>query len=44
MQENNFLKFMSLSPVLLFGMLIFTAILLIVFNYIFPDLLFHPLA
>ncbi|MDY6899571.1 MAG: Photosystem I reaction center subunit IX [Cyanobacteriota bacterium] len=43
MQQSNVLKFLSLAPVLLFAMLIFTAVLLIVFNYIFPDLLFHPL-
>ncbi|MGB3636060.1 MAG: Photosystem I reaction center subunit IX [Rivularia sp. (in: cyanobacteria)] len=43
MQQNDLLKYLSLAPVLLFGWLIFTAILLITFNYIFPDLLFHPL-
>ncbi|MEO1372738.1 MAG: Photosystem I reaction center subunit IX [Cyanobacteria bacterium J06635_10] len=43
MQQNNFLTYLSLAPVLLFAMLIFTAVLLIVFNNIFPDLLFHPL-
>ncbi|MEM1394648.1 MAG: Photosystem I reaction center subunit IX [Cyanobacteria bacterium P01_D01_bin.116] len=43
MEQTNFLKYLSLAPVLLFAILIFTAILLIVFNYIFPDLLFHPL-
>jgi len=43
MQQSNVLKFLSLAPVLLFAMLTFTAVLLIVFNYIFPDLLFHPL-
>ena len=43
MQQSSFLKYLSLAPVLLFAILIFTAVLLIGFNYIFPDLLFHPL-
>ncbi|WP_081403013.1 Photosystem I reaction center subunit IX [Scytonema hofmannii] len=41
--QNNFLGYLSLAPVLLFANLIFTAVVLIVFNYFFPDLLFHPL-
>ena len=41
--QEGFSKFISLAPVLLFAQLIFTAVLLIVFNYIFPDFLFHPL-
>ncbi|MBU6186476.1 MAG: Photosystem I reaction center subunit IX [Synechococcales bacterium] len=36
-------KFLSLSPVILFLWLAQTSVWLIVFNYIFPDLLFHPL-
>jgi len=43
-QPNNYLlRYLSLSPVLLFALLSFTAVLLIVFNYLYPDLLFHPL-
>jgi len=42
-QQNYFVKYLSLAPVLLFVNLSLTAILLIVFNYVFPDLLFHPL-
>lgn len=40
---NYLLRYLSLSPVLLFALLSFTAVLLIVFNYLYPDLLFHPL-
>jgi photosystem I subunit 9 len=36
-------KFLSLAPVLLFVWLAETAVWLIVFNNIYPDLLFHPL-
>lgn len=43
MQQNYLVKYLSLAPVLLFANLIFTAVLLIVFNNLFPDLLFHPL-
>lgn len=43
MQQNYFLQYLSLAPVLLFVNLILTAVLLIVFNYFFPDLLFHPM-
>ncbi|MBW4505960.1 MAG: photosystem I reaction center subunit IX [Scytonematopsis contorta HA4267-MV1] len=43
MQQQFFVKYLSLAPVLLFALLIFTAGLLIEFNRFFPDLLFHPL-
>jgi photosystem I subunit IX len=43
MQQNYFVKYLSLAPVLLFAHLIFVAVLLILFNNWFPDLLFHPL-
>ncbi|MDF5724962.1 MAG: Photosystem I reaction center subunit IX [Rhizonema sp. PD37] len=43
MQPNYFVKYLSLAPVLLFVNLILTAVLLIMFNNWFPDLLFHPL-
>ncbi|MBF2066258.1 MAG: photosystem I reaction center subunit IX [Calothrix sp. C42_A2020_038] len=43
MQQNHFLRYLSLAPVTLFALLIFTAGLLIEFNRFFPDLLFHPL-
>jgi photosystem I subunit 9 len=36
-------KFLSLAPVILFLWLAITAVWLIVFNYFYPDLLFHPL-
>jgi photosystem I subunit IX len=36
-------KFLSLAPVILFLWLAETAVWMIVFNYKFPDLLFHPL-
>ncbi|ARV62305.1 Photosystem I reaction center subunit IX [Nostocales cyanobacterium HT-58-2] len=42
-QPGSFIQYLSLAPVLLFANLIFTAVLLILFNYFFPDLLFHPL-
>ncbi|MBR8839006.1 MAG: Photosystem I reaction center subunit IX [Stigonema ocellatum SAG 48.90 = DSM 106950] len=42
-QQNNFLKYLSLAPVLIFVNLSVTAVLLILINYWFPDLLFHPL-
>ncbi|PPS44306.1 Photosystem I reaction center subunit IX [Chroococcidiopsis sp. TS-821] len=41
--QNYLLRYLSLGPVLLFAWLSFTAVLLIVFNYLYPDLLFHPL-
>ncbi|AFY87342.1 MAG: Photosystem I reaction center subunit IX [Chroococcidiopsis cubana SAG 39.79] len=43
MQQKYFLQYLSLAPVLLFAWLAETAVWLIVFNYFFPDLLFHPL-
>ena len=36
-------KFLSLAPVLLTALLVFTAGLLIEVNRFYPDLLFHPL-
>jgi photosystem I subunit IX len=41
--QNHFLKYLSLAPVLLTALVIFTSGLLIEFNRFFPDLLFHPL-
>lgn len=35
--------FLSTAPVLITALLVFTAGLLIEFNRIYPDLLFHPL-
>ena len=43
MQQKYFLQYLSLAPVLATIWLSLTAVLLIVFNSIFPDLLFHPL-
>jgi photosystem I subunit 9 len=43
MQQKYFLQYLSLAPVLLFFLVVFTSSLLIEFNRIFPDLLFHPL-
>ncbi|MEB3181364.1 MAG: Photosystem I reaction center subunit IX [Nostocaceae cyanobacterium] len=43
MQKNHFLQYLSLAPVLLFFLVFFTSSLLIEFNRLFPDLLFHPL-
>ncbi|PAX51834.1 Photosystem I reaction center subunit IX [Brunnivagina elsteri] len=43
MQQSDFLKFLSIAPVTLFALLIFTAVILIEFNSFFPDLLFHPM-
>ncbi|MFB2880086.1 MULTISPECIES: photosystem I reaction center subunit IX [Floridanema] len=43
MQLNYFVKYLSLAPVLLFVLLSVQAVILIVFNYYFPDLLFHPM-
>ncbi len=40
---QDFLKYLSLAPVLATIWLSLTAVLLIVFNYYYPDLLFHPL-
>ncbi len=36
-------NFLSTAPVLITALLVFTAVLLIEFNYFLPDLLFHPL-
>ncbi|MBW4602209.1 MAG: Photosystem I reaction center subunit IX [Calothrix sp. FI2-JRJ7] len=41
--QNGLLRYLSLAPVTLFALLIAQAVLLIVFNLIFPDLLFHPM-
>ncbi len=41
--DNNFVKFLSTAPVLLTVLMTFTAGLLIEFNRLFPDLLFHPM-
>lgn len=38
-----FLKYLSTAPVLATVWLSLTAVMLIVFNYLYPDLLFHPL-
>jgi photosystem I subunit 9 len=44
MQNNNgLLRYLSLAPVLLFLLLSATAVLLIFFNFYYPDLLFHPM-
>lgn len=43
MQQKYFVKYLSLAPVLLFAHLSAIAVLWIVFNTFFPDLLFHPL-
>lgn len=40
---NYLLRYLSLAPVLLFAHLIVVAVLWIGFNYLYPDLLFHPL-
>lgn len=40
---DNFLKYLSLAPNLLFLWLSLTAVLLIAINIVFPDLLFHPM-
>jgi photosystem I subunit 9 len=40
---QDFVKYLSVAPVLAVVWLSLTAVLLIVFNYFFPDLLFHPL-
>ncbi|NEQ96860.1 MAG: Photosystem I reaction center subunit IX [Cyanothece sp. SIO2G6] len=40
--DKNFLTYLSLAPVQLTVLLVFTASLLIVFNWFFPDLLLHP--
>jgi len=40
---QNFQKYLSTAPVLMFLLLIFTAGILIEFNRFYPDLLFHPM-
>lgn len=39
---DGLLKFLSLAPVIMFLWLAETAVWLIEFNNIYPDLLFHP--
>ena len=39
---DNLLKFLSLAPVIIFVWLAVTAVWLIIFNNMYPDLLFHP--
>jgi len=41
-KQNNFLTWLSLSPVLLFAWLSFTAVLLIAINTVYPDALAWP--
>lgn len=43
MQLEYFTKYLSNAPVLLIVWISVQATLLIIFNAIFPDLLFHPL-
>ncbi len=43
MQLQYFLKYLSTAPVITTLWLAITAVILIVFNALFPDLLFHPL-
>lgn len=38
-----FLKYLSTAPVLATAWMALTAVLLIGFNWVFPDLLFHPM-
>lgn len=40
---QSFVKYLSVAPVLATVWLALHATLLIVFNYYFPDLLFHPM-
>ncbi|WP_088891397.1 photosystem I reaction center subunit IX [Leptolyngbya ohadii] len=40
---QNFLKYLSLAPVMLTVWMFITAGILIEFNRFFPDLLFHPM-
>lgn len=40
---DNFVKFLSTAPVIATIWLSLTATILILFNWYFPDLLFHPL-
>jgi photosystem I subunit IX len=41
---EGLLKFLSSAPVLIMALLTVTAGILIEFNRLYPDLLFHPLA
>jgi photosystem I subunit 9 len=41
--DKNFLTYLSTAPVLLTGLMIFTAALLIEANRLFPDALFIPM-
>lgn len=43
MQLNSLLRYLSTAPVLLTIWLSLQATLLILINYYFPDLLFHPM-
>ncbi|MFB2934059.1 photosystem I reaction center subunit IX [Aerosakkonemataceae cyanobacterium BLCC-F154] len=43
MQLQYLVKYLSLAPVLIILWLSIQAVILIVFNYFFPDLLFHPM-
>ncbi|MBD1921835.1 photosystem I reaction center subunit IX [Microcoleus sp. FACHB-831] len=43
MQLKYFLTYLSTAPVLATVWLSLTAVLLIVINYFYPDLLFHPM-
>ena len=43
MQPQYLLKYLSTAPVLAIVWVSLQAALLIVFNYFFPDLLFHPM-
>ncbi len=40
---QDFVKYLTLAPVLMAGWLTITAGILIEFNRFFPDLLFHPM-
>lgn len=40
---QDFLKYLSTAPVLATAWMLITAALLIGFNWVFPDLLFHPM-
>ncbi len=39
---DSFKSFLSTAPVMIMTLLSFTAVILIGFNRIFPDLLFYP--
>ncbi len=40
---QDFLKYLSTAPVIAAVWMVITAVILIGFNYFFPDLLFHPM-